>query len=95
MAYQLMGHTAVNGEPTGNRAVLQHTLVTALNDTGDELIGGAIANLALGLVASPAGALNLTQQGLGGRAILDVGLLKNNLYCHYSSPPFSVSNCPA
>lgn len=95
MAYQLMGHAAVNGKPTGNRAVFQHTLVTAVDDAGDELIGGPVANLALGLVASPAGAFNLTQQGLSGRTILDVGLLKNNLYCHYSSPPFSVSNCPA
>lgn len=95
MAYQLMGHAAVNGKPTGNRAVLKHTLVAAVDNAGDELIGGSIANLTLGLVASPAGTFNLTQQGLSGRAILNVGLLKNNLYCHYSSPPFSVSNCPA
>lgn len=95
MAHQFMGHATVNGKPTGNRAVLQHALMAAMNDAGDELIGGSVTNLALGFVASPAGTFNLTQQGLSGRTILDVGLLKNNLYCHYSSPPFSVSNCPA
>lgn len=95
MAYQLMGHAAVNSKPAGNRAVLQHALVAAVDDAGDELVGGSIANLALGLVTSPASTFNLTQQSLSGRAILDMGLLKNNLYCHYSSPPFSVSNCPA
>lgn len=95
MAYQFVGYAAVNSKPTGNRAVLQHALVTAVDNAGDELIGSSVANLALRLVASPAGTFNLTQQGLGRRAILDVGLLKNNLYCHYSSPPFSVSNCPA
>lgn len=95
MAYQLVGYAAVNGEPAGNRAVFQHAFVAALNDAGDELMGSSVANLALGLITSPAGAFNLTQQGLSRRTILDVGLLKNNLYRHYSSPPFSVSNCPA
>lgn len=94
VSYQLMGHAAVNSEPGGDSAVLKDTLVSALDDAGDELVGGAVANLALGLVAGPAGPFNLTQQLLSCGAKLDMGFHRDDTY-HYSSPPCSVSNCPA
>lgn len=47
MAHQLMGHAAVNDKPAGNRAMFQHTLVAALDDASDELMGRSVANLAL------------------------------------------------
>lgn len=91
----LMGYATVNNEAGRDSPMLQHTFVAALDNAGDELMSGTIANLTLGLIASPASALNLAEQFLGRRAILDVGLHQNNLNSHYSSPPESVSNCPA
>lgn len=89
-----MGHAAVNDESRRDGPVLKHTFVTALDDAGNELMCGTIADLALRLVASASGALDLTEQVLCGRPLLNIGVHRNNYY-HYSSPPCSVSNCPA
>lgn len=94
MPHKLMSHTAVDDEAGCDSAVLENALVAALNDAGDKLLGGTIADLALRFIAGAPGALDLTQQVLGVRTVLNIGVHRNNYY-HYSSPPCSVSNCPA
>lgn len=92
--HNLVGYATVDDEPRRDSAVLENALVAALDDAGDKLVGRTIADFTLRLIAGTPGAFNLTQQVFRGRAILNVGVHRDYLY-HYSSPPCSVSNCPA
>lgn len=94
MPNKLMGYAAINNETRRDSTMLENALVAALDDAGDKLLSGAITNFPLRLIASAPGALDLTQQVLGVRPILNISVHRNNYY-HYSSPPCSVSNCPA
>lgn len=44
---KLMGYAAINNETRRDSAMLENALVAALDDAGDKLLGGAIANLTL------------------------------------------------
>lgn len=44
---KLMGYAAINNETRRDSTMLENALVAALDDAGDKLLGGAIANLAL------------------------------------------------
>ncbi len=44
---KLMGYAAINNETRRDSAMLENALVAALDDAGDKLFGGAVADLSL------------------------------------------------
>lgn len=81
----LMADATVTNEFHGKAAMLQNCLVTALDDTGNELRGAVVRDLALGFVADAPAPLKALQNyaAVNGRDELEAGL--NNL--HRRPPP--------
>lgn len=58
ITYNLMGYATINDELNSNGFMLQHRLMTTLDNPSNKFLGAAVCDLVFGFVADSSGLLN-------------------------------------